>query len=69
MSKFVKNFSEFGNTINEANSGKYEDFVRSMLKKYNVESPNDLDTEKKKEFYKALDNGWTSELEKGKTKN
>jgi len=39
----------------------YKDFFNKMLKKYDVKSPAELSPEKKKEFFQAIENGWTSE--------
>jgi len=41
----------------------YRDFFKGMLKKYNVTNPSDLDGEKKKEFFNAVDKGWKAKKE------
>lgn len=43
----------------------YDDFFKSMLKKYNVKSSKDLSGDKKKKFFDAVDKGWNSKVEKG----
>ena len=41
----------------------YRDFFKAQLKKYNVTNPSDLDTEKKKEFFNAVDKEWKAKKE------
>ena len=36
----------------------YQDHVKSMLKKWNIDSPNQLDKDKKKEFINQLSSSW-----------
>lgn len=43
---------------------EYQKFFNTMLKKYNVNSPNELEGEKKKEFFDAVDKGWKGDKEK-----
>ena len=52
--------------IEEASGGKeeYQKFVKTMLKKFGVSSPAELEGDKKKEFYDALDAGWEGDNEK-----
>ncbi len=45
-------------------SEDYKEFYKKMLKKFGVKSPAELDEKKKKEFFKAIQDGWTSEDEK-----
>ena len=59
--------------IREASGGKekYQKFVNTMLKKFGVKSPAELEGDKKKKFYDALDAGWdgdNEEPEKGDVK-
>ena len=42
---------------------KYQAFVSVMLKKFGVESPAELEGEKKKAYFDALDKGWEAEDE------
>jgi hypothetical protein len=55
-------FSEYLNE-EKAKSEKYKAFFAKMLKKFGVSSPNELDDEKKKAFYDAVDKGWKGEDE------
>ena len=41
----------------------YREFFKSMLKKFNINSPSDLDDEKKKAFFDAVDKGWKAKKE------
>ena len=50
--------------IREAKSGgkeAYQKFFNSLLKKYGVKSPAELDDEQKKKFYNDIDKGWESD--------
>jgi len=40
---------------------EYEKFFRSVLKKFGVDSPADLEDEKKKEFFDYVDKNWKGE--------
>lgn len=42
---------------------KYQDFFRSMLKKYGVSSPADLEEEDMKKFFNEISSTWTKEKE------
>lgn len=42
-------------------SAEYQAFFKSMLKKFGVTSPTELDDAKKKEFFAAVEAGWTKE--------
>jgi len=51
----------------EAESGdkeEYQKFFQSALKKFGVESPAELDDEKKKEFFNYVDANWKGDNEK-----
>ena len=52
--------------IREASGGKeaYQKFFNSLLKKFGVDSPSELDDKKKKEFFNAIDKGWDGGDEK-----
>ena len=52
--------------IREASGGKeaYQKFFNSLLKKFGVSSPSELEGDKKKEFYDAIDAGWDGDNEK-----
>ena len=40
---------------------EYQKFFNEKLKEFGVDSPAELDDEKKKEFFNAIDDGWTGE--------
>ena len=52
--------------IREASGGKeaYMKFFNSLLKKFGVDSPSELDGKKKKDFFNAVDKGWEGSGEK-----
>lgn len=61
----MKKFSEWIGTIREAEDSKksdlkqsYQDYFEAKLSKYGVESPADLDEEKKKEFFNEIAADW-----------
>jgi hypothetical protein len=65
----MKKFSEWIGTIREAEKAQqselqqsYQDYFMAKLAKYGVESPADLDDEKKKDFFNEISADW----EKGK---
>ena len=45
---------------------EYQKFFKTVLDKFDVNSPNELSDEKKKEFFDYIENNWNSESEKGK---
>jgi len=49
-------------TVEEEN--EYQKFFQSALKKFGVESPAELDDEKKKEFFDYVDANWKGDNEK-----
>lgn len=55
-------FREF---LNEKMDDKeaYQMYFDKMLKKYNVESPEDLSDEDKKKFFDEVDKGWKADKE------
>lgn len=55
----------FKDFINEKEGDKeaYQKFFDKMLKKYGVESPEELSDEDKKKFYDEVDRGWKSDDE------
>jgi len=57
MSQLKEMISE----ILKEEESKYQDFFRSVLKKYGVKSPAELDDAKKKEFFQYIENTWTKE--------
>ena len=36
----------------------YQEFFRSMMKKWGIKSPNELDDEKKKKFFNSVSREW-----------
>jgi|694.fasta_scaffold25733_8 hypothetical protein len=61
----MKKFSEWIGTVREAAEAKkselqqsYQDYFQAKLAKYGVESPADLDEEKKKEFFNEISADW-----------
>ena len=55
--------------IREASGGKeaYQKFFNSLLKKFGVSSPSELDGKKKKDFFDAIDKGWEGDNEKAES--
>lgn len=51
------------NMMSEGDKSKYKEYFDSMMKKFGVSSPNELDNEKKKAFFNAVDKGWKSTTE------
>ena len=51
--------------IREASGDKeaYQKFFNGLLKKFGVKSPSELEGDKKKEFYNAIDSGWEGDNE------
>ena len=45
---------------------EYQEFFQKALKKFGVESPAELDDEKKKEFFNYVDANWKGDNEKAK---
>ncbi len=42
---------------------KYKEFFNKMLAKYKVKSPNELDKDKRKQFYDEVDKMWKADKE------
>ena len=42
---------------------EYQEFFRSVLKKFGVKSPAELDVEKKKEFFNYIEKTWTKDTD------
>lgn len=70
--KHIKNFATFSQALSAQNEQKklqekagaqkkYADFFMSLLQKYDVSSPSELDAEKKKAFFNEVDKGWKQE--------
>ena len=65
MGNILGRYYEVGEGIKEEEGGKeeYQKFFNAALKKYGVSSPDDLDDEKKKEFFNYVDKNWSGESE------
>ena len=59
----MKTFKGF---IKEGSKEEYNKLFDKKLKKYGVDSPEDLSDEEKKKFYNEIDAEWNSDDEKGK---
>ena len=46
--------------IDSLTESAYQDYFRSVLKKWNIKSPNDLPPEKKSAFLKDVKKGWSN---------
>ena len=65
MGNILGIYYEIGETVTEETGDKeeYQKFFNAALKKYGVSSPDDLDDEKKKEFYNYVDANWKGDNE------
>ena len=65
MGNILGRYYEIGEVVKEETGDKeeYQKFFNAALKKYGVSSPDDLDDEKKKEFYDYVDAGWKGDNE------
>ena len=65
MGNILGRYYEIGETVTEETGDKeeYQKFFNAALKKYGVSSPDDLDDEKKKEFYNYVDKNWEGDNE------
>ena len=59
----MKNFKQF---MSEGSKEEYKKFFDAKLKKYGVDSPEDLSDEDKKKFYDEIDKEWNADHEAGK---
>lgn len=66
VARKTKNFLE--EKKDSADKQAYQEFFASMLKKFNVKSPDDLKGQAKQKFFDAVDAGWKSEKEISKKK-
>jgi hypothetical protein len=48
---------------NQVKEGEYQEFFKAALEKWGVSSPDELDDEKKKEFFNYIDKNWSGESE------
>ena len=65
MGNILGRYYEIGETVTEETGDKeeYQKFFNAALKKYGVSSPDDLEDEKKKEFYNYVDANWKCDNE------
>ena len=58
-------FAKESTNVEESSGDKeaYQKFFQGLLKKFGVKSPAELDDNKKKAFYDAIDKGWKSDKE------
>ena len=65
MGNILGRYYEIGEVVKEETGDKeeYQKFFNAALKKYGVSSPDDLDDEKKKEFYDYVDANWEGDNE------
>ena len=56
----MKSFKQF---VIEKSDDAYQKFFRAALKKFGVDSPEDLEGKKEKEFYDYVDKNWKSDKE------
>ena len=65
MGNILGRYYEIGETVSEKAGDKeeYEKFFQAAMKKFGVSSPDELDDEKKKEFYNYVDANWKGDNE------
>ena len=65
MGNILGRYYEIGETVSEEAGDKeeYEKFFQSALKKFGVSSPDELDDDKKKDFYNYVDANWKGDNE------
>ena len=65
MGNILGRYYEIGETVSEEAGDKeeYEKFFQAAMKKFGVSSPDELDDDKKKEFYNYVDANWKGDNE------
>ena len=65
MGHILGRYYEIGESVTEETGDKeeYQKFFNAALKKYGVSLPDDLDDEKKKDFYNYVDANWKGDNE------
>jgi len=65
MGNILGRYYEIGETVSEEAGDKeeYEKFFQAAMKKFGISSPDELDDEKKKEFYNYVDANWKGDNE------
>lgn len=59
----MKAFTKFLKEAKEGGDKAYEAFMKKKLKKYGVDSPEDLSDEEKKKFFNEVDKEWKADDE------
>ena len=64
----LNKYYDVGGMVNEAQGEEYQKFFQKAMKKFKIEDPADLSTDKqKKKFFTYVDKNYTSKKEPGKT--
>ena len=65
MGNILGRYYEIGETVSEKTGDKeeYQKFFMAALKKFGVSEPDELDDEKKKDFYNYIDANWKGDNE------
>ena len=65
MGNILGRYYEIGETVKEETGDKeeYQKFFRAALKKFGVSEPDELEDDKKKEFYNYVDKNWQGDNE------
>ena len=65
MGNILGRYYTIGETVTEESGGKeeYQKFFNAALKKFGVSGPDDLDDEKKKDFFNYVDKNWQGDNE------
>ena len=65
MGNIIGRYYEIGETVKEETGDKeeYQKFFRAALKKFGVSEPDQLEDDKKKEFYNYVDKNWQGDNE------
>ena len=65
MGNILGRYYEIGESVSEETGDKdeYQKFFMTALKKFGVSEPDELDDDKKKEFYNYVDANWEGDNE------
>ena len=65
MGNIIGRYYEIGEVVQEETGDKeeYQKFFRAALKKFGVSEPDELDDDKKKDFYNYVDKNWQGDNE------
>ena len=61
--KIVDKINKYLYEDESGGSDEYKAFFKKMLEKFGVSSPGELSDDKKKEFFKAVEDGWKAKGE------